>query len=123
MPTISQLVRKGRKDKKYKSKSPALMSNPQRRGVCTIRGREICNAFSELNDPIDQRERLNQQLQFRTEGNEEAHPMDEDFLYAMECGMPPTAGCGIGLDRMAMILSGAHSIREVLFFPMMKQQD
>ena len=88
-----------------------------------IRGREICNAFSELNDPIDQRERLNQQLQFRTEGNEEAHPMDEDFLYAMECGMPPTAGCGIGLDRMAMILSGAHSIREVLFFPMMKQQD
>ena len=88
-----------------------------------IKGREICNAFSELNDPVDQRKRFEEQMRFRAEGNEEAHPMDEDFLYAMECGMPPTAGCGIGLDRMAMILSGAHSIREVLFFPMMKPQE
>lgn len=100
-------------------------NNPRltRRFEGYIKGKEICNAFSELNDPIDQRERFEQQMQFRAEGNEEAHPMDEDFLYAMECGMPPTAGCGIGLDRMAMILSGAHNIREVLFFPMMKPQD
>ena len=87
-----------------------------------IRGREICNSFSELNNPLDQRERFEEQSKQRFHGNEEAHPMDEDFLYAMECGMPPTGGCGIGLDRMAMILTGCDSLREVLMFPMMKPE-
>lgn len=85
-----------------------------------IRGREICNAFSEINDPIDQRERFEQQMAERARGDDEAHPMDEEFLYALECGMPPTGGCGIGMDRMAMLLSGADHLREVLLFPMMK---
>ena len=85
-----------------------------------VMAREVCNAFSEINDPIDQRERFEQQLNKRASGDDEAHPMDEDYIYALECGMPPTGGCGIGLDRMAMLLTGANSIREVLMFPMMK---
>jgi lysyl-tRNA synthetase class 2 len=85
-----------------------------------VMGREICNAFSEINDPIDQRERFEHQLEEREKGDDEAHPMDEEFIYALECGMPPTGGCGIGIDRMAMLLTGAEVIREILFFPMMK---
>ncbi|MBI1757220.1 MAG: lysine--tRNA ligase [Fimbriimonas ginsengisoli] len=85
-----------------------------------VGGREVCNAFSEINDPIDQRERFEAQVAQRKAGNEEAHPMDEDFLFALECGMPPTGGCGIGIDRVAMLLTGADHIREVLFFPTMK---
>jgi lysyl-tRNA synthetase, class II len=85
-----------------------------------IRGREVCNAFSEINDPIDQRERFEAQLAERAKGDDEAHPMDEEFLYALECGMPPTGGCGIGLDRMAMVLTGSDHVREVLMFPMMR---
>ncbi len=85
-----------------------------------VRGREVCNAFSEINDPIDQRERFEQQVRERTKGDDEAHPMDEEYLYALECGMPPTGGCGIGLDRMAMLLTGAEHIREVLLFPTMR---
>ncbi|MBS1718469.1 MAG: lysine--tRNA ligase [Armatimonadetes bacterium] len=85
-----------------------------------VMGREICNAFSEINDPIDQRERFEQQLRERAKGDDEAHPMDEEFIYALESGMPPTGGCGIGMDRMAMLLTGAEQIREVLLFPMMK---
>lgn len=87
-----------------------------------IRGREVCNSFSEINDPEDQRERFEQQLGQRAKGDEEAHPMDEEFVYALECGMPPTGGCGIGIDRLAMILTGADTLREVIFFPTMKPE-
>lgn len=87
-----------------------------------IRGREICNAFSEINDPIDQRERFAAQVKERERGDEEAHPMDEEFLFALETGMPPTGGCGIGIDRMAMMLTGADHIREVLLFPFMRPE-
>jgi lysyl-tRNA synthetase class 2 len=83
-------------------------------------GKEVCNAFSEINDPIDQRERFEQQLDERAKGDDEAHPMDEEFLYALECGMPPTGGCGIGIDRMAMMLTGSDHLREVLLFPFMR---
>ncbi|MGV3615033.1 MAG: lysine--tRNA ligase [Fimbriimonas sp.] len=87
-----------------------------------ILGKEVCNAFSEINDPIDQRERFEQQLGERAKGDDEAHPMDEEFLYALECGMPPTGGCGIGIDRMAMMLTGSDHLREVLLFPFMRPQ-
>ncbi len=87
-----------------------------------VGGREVCNAFSEVNDPVDQRERFEQQINERAKGDEEAHPMDEEFIYALESGMPPTGGCGIGMDRMAMILTGADHVREILIFPMMKPQ-
>ena len=69
---------------------------------------------------IDQRERFEQQLSERAKGDDEAHPMDDEFLFALESGMPPTGGCGIGIDRMAMVLTGAEHIREILPFPMMK---
>jgi lysyl-tRNA synthetase class 2 len=85
-----------------------------------VLGKEVCNAFSEINDPIDQRERFEFQLTERDAGQEETHPMDEEFIYALECGMPPTGGCGIGLDRMAMLLTGAPTVRETLFFPFMR---
>ena len=85
-----------------------------------VLGREICNAFSEINDPIDQRERFENQISQRAAGNDEAHPMDEEFIYALESGMPPTGGCGIGIDRMAMLLTGAEHIREILLFPFMR---
>lgn len=97
-------------------------NNPRmtRRFEGYVRGREMCNAFSEINDPIDQRERFEQQLSERAKGDDEAHPMDDEFLFALESGMPPTGGCGIGIDRMAMVLTGAEHIREILPFPMMK---
>ncbi len=82
--------------------------------------RELCNAFSEINDPVDQRERFEQQLDERDKGDDEAHPMDEEFIYALESGMPPTGGCGIGMDRMAMLLTGSDHIKEILLFPFMK---
>lgn len=87
-----------------------------------IRGREVCNAFSEINDPVDQRERFENQVAQAAAGNDEAHPMDEEFIYALECGMPPTGGCGIGIDRMAMMLTGADTLREILLFPTMRPE-
>jgi len=82
---------------------------------------EVCNAFSELNDPIDQRQRFEQQEQLQKEYNdEEMDRLDEDFLIAMEHGMPPTGGLGLGIDRMVMVLTGNTSIREIVLFPQLR---
>jgi lysyl-tRNA synthetase class 2 len=105
--------------------SPLAKKDPLRPGFTRrfegyVLGREVCNAFSEINDPIDQRERFDHQLSERDKGDDEAHPMDEEFIYALECGMPPCGGVGIGIDRMVMLLTGADHVREALLFPMMK---
>lgn len=100
--------------KKHRSK-PGLVE----RFELIVNGKELCNAYSELNDPIDQRNRLEEQLKLRQLGDEEAMILDEEFLSAIELGMPPTAGLGIGIDRLAMIMTNANSIQEVIFFPQM----
>ena len=85
-------------------------------------GKEICNAFSELNDPIDQKKRFQEQIELGKKGDDEAMVLDNDFIRALEYGMPPTAGLGIGIDRLAMIMTNSNSIQDVLFFPQMKPE-
>ncbi|MEK9136429.1 MAG: amino acid--tRNA ligase-related protein, partial [Bacteroidota bacterium] len=87
-----------------------------------INGQEICNAFSELNDPLDQRARFEEQMRAKARGQQEVQPLDEDFLRALEYGMPPAAGLGVGMDRLTMLLTGQESIRDVIFFPQMKPE-
>lgn len=103
--------------KKHRSK-PGLVE----RFELFVNGKEIANAYTELNDPIDQRERFDDQLKLAARGDEEAMAMDHDFIRALEYAMPPTSGLGIGIDRLTMLLTNQQSIQEVLFFPQMRPE-
>ena len=87
-----------------------------------VNGKELANAYSELNDPIDQRARFEDQLKLSEKGDDEAMFIDQDFLRALEYGMPPTSGIGIGMDRLVMFMTGQESIQEVMFFPQMRPE-
>lgn len=107
--------------------SPLAKKHREKEGLverfeCICNGKEICNAYSELNDPIDQRKRFEEQLELGKRGDDEAMVLDEDFLRSIEYGMPPTAGLGIGIDRLSMIMTNSNSIQDVLFFPQMKPE-
>ena len=102
-----------------KSKDPRFVE----RFELFVNGKELANAYTELNDPIDQKQRFLDQLKAKDLGDEEANEMDNDFIEALEYGMPPAGGIGMGIDRLAMILANQSSVREVILFPTMKPLD
>ena len=107
--------------------SPLAKAHPDRPRVADrfelfAAGMEIANGFSELNDPLEQRARFLDQLKERERGDLEAHQMDDDYVRALGHGLPPTGGCGVGIDRLAMILTGSPSIRDVILFPHMRPE-
>src|SRR5262249_44617505 len=108
---VSPLARRNARDPRFVDRFELIVAR-----------HEIANAFSELNDPDDQRARFEQQLRARAGGDLEAHAMDDDYVRALEHGLPPTAGEGIGIDRLVMLLTGASSIREVILFPQLRPE-
>ena len=109
---MSPLAKKKRDDEKWVERFEIF-----------IKGIEIANAFSELNDPLDQKERFLNEVKEKEKGDEESHYLDSDYIEALEYGMPPTGGLGIGIDRLTMILTDKDSIREVILFPQLRSKE
>ena len=109
---VSPLARKNEQDPRFVDRYELI-----------IGGKEVSNAFSELNDPVDQKQRFEGQMDAKAKGDDEAHDMDEDYVRALEYGMPPTAGQGIGVDRIVMLMAGMENIREVILFPHMRPEN